>query len=437
MGKSAKSVIDTFAKRARLAARKNPYWQSVGGGRGGVSLGYRKGSRGGVWVAKVVVTGQRLEERIGPADDLGAEAGALPFPAAVSAALEWSRQQSSALEARRAAPTAAVVTVRSAVEAYSSARTERSVRSGKNAQGRLVRYVLSDPEIADVRLAKLRSSMLEAWRRRLPSELAPHTVNRIQNDFRAALNSAAQRHRRELPATVLGEIRAGTRPAAASAIARQQLLTDDQIRKIIEAAYSADPAGDFGHLILLSAATGARFSQLAALKVGALQLARKRVMISASAKGRRSKIKPPTAVPLGADAIDRLKALSDGRDVDEPLLSRWSYRRVPALPGSKSRLPIWEKHVRRAWSAAYETKKAWSAAVTAAGLPPDTIMYALRHSSIVRGLRANLPVRLVAALHDTSIEMIEAHYSVHIVDMSEDLARRALMTLANPATAER
>ncbi len=34
--------IDTAAKRVRLAVRKNPYWRSVGGGRGAVSLGYRR-----------------------------------------------------------------------------------------------------------------------------------------------------------------------------------------------------------------------------------------------------------------------------------------------------------------------------------------------------------------------------------------------------------
>ena len=38
----------------------------VSGGRGGLSLGYRKTGKGnGVWVAKVVIEGRRLEERIG------------------------------------------------------------------------------------------------------------------------------------------------------------------------------------------------------------------------------------------------------------------------------------------------------------------------------------------------------------------------------------
>lgn len=42
-----------------------------------------------------------------------------------------------------------------------------------------------------------------------------------------------------------------------------------------------------------------------------------------------------------------------------------------------------------------------------AGLNEEIVPYALRHTSIVRGLRVGLPTRLVAALHDTSVGMIE------------------------------
>ena len=51
---------------------------------------------------------------------------------------------------------------------------------------------------------------------------------------------------------------------------------------------------------------------------------------------------------------------------------------------------------------ASEMARAFRQAVAAAGLPTTTIPYALRHSSIVRGVRVGLPIRLVAALHDTS-----------------------------------
>ena len=52
------------------------------------------------------------------------------------------------------------------------------------------------------------------------------------------------------------------------------------------------------------------------------------------------------------------------------------------------------------------------------------------HSLIVRGLRTGLPVRLVAAVHDTSAAMVEKHYGAFIVDAMEDLLRRAVLALA-------
>lgn len=39
------------------------------------------------------------------------------------------------------------------------------------------------------------------------------------------------------------------------------------------------------------------------------------------------------------------------------------------------------------------------------------VPYALRHTAIVRCIAAGLPLRLIAALHDTSTAMIERHYS--------------------------
>ena len=92
----------------------------------------------------------------------------------------------------------------------------------------------------------------------------------------------------------------------------------------------------------------------------------------------------------------------------------------------------WKKDKRRRWGQAYEALEGWAEVIKRANLPPNTVMYALRHSSIVRGLLANVPVRVVAALHDTSVVMIEKHYAAYITDMSEELARRSLMQFAGP-----
>ena len=61
---------------------------------------------------------------------------------------------------------------------------------------------------------------------------------------------------------------------------------------------------------------------------------------------------------------------------------------------------------------------------------PDVIPYVLRHSSIVRGIRANLPTRLVAAIHDTSIAMIERHNARYLAGGVDTLAAQAIVPLA-------
>ena len=84
---------------------------------------------------------------------------------------------------------------------------------------------------------------------------------------------------------------------------------------------------------------------------------------------------------------------------------------------------------RRAWMVSSEMTRPWRASLIGAELTVDLVPYCLRHSSIVRGLRAGLPVRLVAAVHDTSVAMVEKHYGAFIVDATEDLLRRATVAL--------
>jgi hypothetical protein len=209
--------------------------------------------------------------------------------------------------------------------------------------------------------------------------------------------------------------------------ARRQILTDEQVRAVVDAAFEVDDSGDFGRLVLLAGATGARFSQITnkALTVAGLQVQRSRVMVPSSRKGRSKQAKPPVAVPLSDDAVLRLLPAVQGRDASEPLLMRWQHRIVAPR--------TWARDFRREWRTADETTRLWNRAAQRAGLAAGTSMYCLRHTSIVRALRAMLPVRLVAALHDTSVKMIEQHYAAYIVDATEDLARRAVLSIARDA----
>jgi hypothetical protein len=87
----------------------------------------------------------------------------------------------------------------------------------------------------------------------------------------------------------------------------------------------------------------------------------------------------------------------------------------------------WKKSERGPWKRG-ELARPWKAIRERAGMP-EVIPYALRHSSIVRGLRKGLPIQQVAKLHNTSVKMIERHYAKYIATALEDLARAAVVSL--------
>ena len=47
-------------------------------------------------------------------------------------------------------------------------------------------------------------------------------------------------------------------------------------------------------------------------------------------------------------------------------------------------------------------------------------------------LLANVPIRLVASLHNTSVKMIEKHYSKYITEHGDDFSRHALLHHGRP-----
>ena len=203
------------------------------------------------------------------------------------------------------------------------------------------------------------------------------------------------------------------------------------MRAIISAAFQVDKdgdwGGDLGRMVLVLAATGARFSQVMRMTVADVQTAKKRLMIPVSHKGRGIKTASHVAVRVGDDVLDELGKATAGRKGSERLLLRPHWRQIA--------ITQWVQGERGPWFASSELLRPWKAIIARAGLAAGTVPYAFRHSSIVRGLRANLPVRLVAALHDTSSAMIEAHYSAYVVDAMDELAARAVVPLTTPPVA--
>lgn len=423
------STISTANARSKL--KEGVHWRGL---NADVHLGYRKGKRGGRWLVRWYKGEQEYQqETLATADDALEADGinCLTFEQAKSRALDTVKDRRAE---ERALATGPAPTVRSAVLTYVTLREARdrerhAARSG-DARARLSRHVLTAP-LAEVKLHKLTEDDLKGWKAGLSPSLAPGSVRRLVNDLKAVLNSTAAAKRSVLPAELSGNIRHGLKSDEDSTpIARdKQALPDDDIRRIIEASRQIDAQGwegDLLRMVAVLAATGAGFSQVRRLMVGDLQIAQSRLMVPVSYKGRGRKQQSHVAVRIGADVIELLRPTLADRRSSDPLLERWRHKQVPGVDG---RRPRWVRDRRAPWLNATELTRPWLEILKLAGLPADVVPYALRHSSIVRQLRAGLPVRLVAALHDTSTKMIEAHYAAALVDALDDLAAGAVVSL--------
>ena len=422
--------------RGKLAPSGKPYFRLLGEG---LHLGYRKPAtpgRAGAWVARRRrEDGGYRTDTLGLADDLptvpadGVEV--LTFEQAQAAlrglAKEWAEAERAATEAAKGAPT-----VRDAVTDYTAGRMRRAAKAGKDAQLRLARHVLAAP-LADLPLHLLTDAALAEWRAALTlggrrkknasaEPLAPATEARLLNDLRAALTAAALRHKVDLAHVIRVGLKAPEAPDRARDL---QILSDADVRRVVDAARIVD--ADWGALVLVLAATGARFDQVARITVADFQPEHGRIMVPPSRKGRTSKAKAHIAVPVPPDVVAALRPLTAGRTGAEPLLTRW--HNIKVAPSEGNGFVTWQRDGRRAWLDSSELSRPWRQTLAQAEIGGALVPYCLRHSSIVRGLSAGLPVRLVAAVHDTSTAMIEKHYSAHIVDASEELLRRAMVPM--------
>jgi integrase len=420
-------------RNARTKLPKGVHWRSIDPD---THLGYRKGIRGGRWLVRWYQgNGGYSQATLATADDAFPPNGTaiLDFAQATARARRHVIQCRAEQLAKANGP---ALTVKGAVDAYLQVRENREKSQNeqghlkRDARSRLTKHVLAKP-IAEKALHSLDEDTLRDWRDQLPAGLANGTVRRLINDFKAALNLASRVHRKRLPLEIIRAISDGLKTdEARSAEARRQVLNDSDVRRVIAAAWDVDQAGDWDgdlvRMVLVLAATGARFSQIRRMTVSDVQIAEGRLMVPVSRKGRGEKKIERVGVRIGDDVLGALQPAINGRTGISPLLERWKHRQQP---GGR-----WERNRRDPWRTASELDRPWALIRNEASLPQDVVIYALRHSSIVRGLRAGLPTRLVAALHDTSAAMIERHYAAYIVDAMDELAARAVVPLlSSPA----
>jgi integrase len=396
--------------RSELPIQKKPHWLHLGTG---VALGYRRNQGAGSWSVRYSGNGAEWLKKIGAADDkeqANESLGIFNFDQAQARARELVRKQTGAPEEDTGRP----VTVDEALTAYEHDLKER--RGIKYNATTLRRHVTSSLLTRPVQL--LAQKELKAWRQSLTGKMKPASINRQCKSFRAALNLAANNDRR---VTNRNEWKIGLKGLPNAEEDRNVILEDDTVGSIVLASYDRDEKlGLFVHVL---AETGARPSQVERLLVADLVTTNPkapRLMMPRGGKGggdRLARKAQRYTVNISVDLAHRLKLAAKGRSSRDRLLLQSDGQPWGERPSENYRDDMRE-------------------VIKGLGLDPDEVtLYALRHSSIVRWLLKGINTRLVAAAHDTSVAMIEKHYSRYIGDhIPEEMARRAMLQLPAATT---
>jgi integrase len=374
--------LETRTARLRLPIAKKPVFIVLSPG---VACGYRRNRGPGVWVARVSNGhGKQWTKKIALADD--------HEDADDQHVLTWWQAQDKARALARGTDDAGrPVTVAEALDDYERDLVARGGDAGnaRRARGHLTNALAGRP------VAILTAKELRRWRDGMGCR-SPATLNRVLTTVKAALNLAAQHDPRITNRDVW---RIGLAGLPDAYVARNALLSDQEVRALIGAAWETDPA--LGLLVEVAAVTGARVSQLRRIEIGDLR-SDAVLMMPRALKGRRKRVER-RPVPIPESLARKLSSAAIGRPATEALLLRSDGR-------------PWEHN---------SHSKPFAKVAAKAGI--TATIYSLRHSAIVRSLLAGVPIRLVANNSDTSVVMIERTYSWYIGDHSDALTRKALL----------
>jgi integrase len=369
--------------RRKLEVQKKPHFMTIAPG---LALGYRRNDGAGAWVVREAIgNGNSRLQKFATADDLEAADGGAVMSYA-QALVYANRMKRSDRNSKQ------LITVQGAIDAYEADLTARgqSIHSATS-----IRFHLKDTPLYKKPVALLEKSELEGVRNALvTSGKKASSADRIGKSFKAAMNLAASHDPRITNSKAWSE---GWKLLPNSSTARNIILSDATVAALVHAAYEADHK--LGVYFDVLAETGTRESQMLRLRVSDLQDGRidPRLMMPSSRKGRNRKpgYKP---VPISPRLALILRSAAAGRAANDPMLDEIAHcsarlREIAKLVG---------------------------------GVDPEATPYSFRHSSIVRMLVKNIPIRIVAALHDTSVEQIERHYSAFITDVSDAMTRATL-----------
>ena len=358
----------------------------------GCALGYRKGPKGGVWIAKLAKAGLRTHKTLGPADDALDPDGvlAISYAEAQTIAREWF-----ASVTKPARPANGPFKVRDAVADYLDWFRATGKKSIKETEASVGAFIL--PQLGEVEVGSLTASRLRKWHMDIAA--APPRLRTRPGEKQKVRDTSedpeAQRRRRASANRILTVLKATLNhawregkvasddpwrrvtPFREADAARVHYLNREECRRLVNASPVALRMIVRGALL-----SGARYSELARMHVADFHRDSGTLLVRTSKAGKVRHIE------LTAEGLDFFNEITVGRVGNELLFNR------NGVPWGKS-------HQQRPLVDACRIAK----------ITPAASFHTLRHTYASLMVMDAVPLMVVARnLGHADTRMVEKHY---------------------------
>lgn len=383
------------AARLRLPVQHKPFWRSLEPGQ---ALGYRKGPKGGVWLARLFLGhGRYAEAKLGPADDEPDIPKALDLSAATTTARQWcaARLKAIALD-ETPAPPPSLYSVKHAIDDYLEDYKARG-RGLRTVQAAINIHVL--PALGSIPLADLTTKRIRQWHHGLaakPARLRTGRLAKSANHRPAPVTPDEIRARRSTANGILTILKAAlnfafnegkvasdaawrkAKPFKGVDAPRIRYLSADEALRLVNSSQ-----GDFRQLVRAALLTGCRYGELTALTASDLDLAAGTILI------RHAKAGKSRHCILTEEAKTFFEAAAAGKAGGQLLFTRAG----------------------ESWKQS-EQSRPMRAACTAAKITPAVSFHILRHTHGSLLAMAGTPLPVIAhQLGHADTRITEKHYA--------------------------
>ncbi len=392
MARRVKNVkLDSRTARQDLEQNKNPYWVRIDRN---AHIGYRKGAKGGYWIARIRLGESFKMQSIGTADDtLDADGVEIfDFFQAQEKAREWFEH---AYRIEKGIGVAKY-TVNHALDDYVD-YLEAHGKSAERAQYSIDAYLR--PEFGSIIVSELTSKKISDWHKRLAEdkprqrakkgEVAHKKAGEKEDDYKRRRKSSANRILTILKAALNRAYNEGkvasddawrrVKPYRNVEKPKIQFLRISECGRLVNAC---DP--DFRKMVQAALLTGARYGELTNLRVNDFDQEAGKIFIADSKSGK------PRHITLEAQG------------------DRFFTRQVVGRSGGEY---MFTREDGGQWGRSHQTRRL-KAACQRAGISPAVSFHILRHTHASQLVQRGVPLPVIAhQLGHADTRICERHYA--------------------------